>query len=328
MIEIAYLAWSTRLSGPFSRARGDRVHRRYAERMELDLPRLRAFVVTADELSFTRAAEILGIAQPSLSERIRRLEDDLGVTLISRERRQIALTAAGLELLHRARPLLAAADQTITDVRLVDQSGTALRRMALSSLAAGVDEFKAGIIVAVRERAPDLAVTLTTVSFSDHLRVVQDGRVDAAFIWPPYSVAALAGLHVQTLCDFPRLLAVSARHPLGAAGQATLAQLAGLTQIPLAATVDPVFVASSRLVSEPVLASAERVDTVAELIDAVAAGAGVCPVPALLARTAVNPDVAFVPIVDAPPAALALAWRRDRADERHHLLARVATTLR
>ncbi len=60
---------------------------------------------------------------------------------------------------------------------------------------------------------------------------------------------------------------------------------------------------------------------------AVPAGHGCCPVPALLARTALRPDIAFVGLAGTGPATLALAWRRDGADERHHLLARVARHL-
>ncbi|GAA3334814.1 LysR family transcriptional regulator [Amorphoplanes nipponensis] len=292
--------------------------------MDLDLARLRAFVVTADELSFTRAAEFLGIAQPSLSERIRRLEDDLAVTLFSRERRQITLTRAGQELLRRARPLLAGADRIVAEVRAAAREGFPAPRLVLTTLAAGIDELKAGIVVALREKAPDLMVTLTPVSFSDHLRVLRDGTADAAFVWPPYSSAGLTGLHVEPIRDFPRLLALPSGHPAAAAGSADLATVARLPQIPLVEGVDPVFAATWRLVPDPPLAPVPPVDTVGALLAAVAAGHGCAPVPALLARTAVRPDLTFVALSDAPPATLAVAWRRDGADERHRILARVA----
>ena len=66
----------------------------------------RAFVAVAEELHFTKAARMLGIAPPSLSQTVRRLEDKLGAALFVRTPRTVALTATGAELLPRARGIL------------------------------------------------------------------------------------------------------------------------------------------------------------------------------------------------------------------------------
>ncbi|MFD8818705.1 LysR family transcriptional regulator, partial [Streptomyces sp. NPDC059627] len=76
------------------------------ERPELPLPQLHAFVVLAEELHFGHAAARLGIAQPPLSQQIRRLEDKVGHELFTRAPGHVALTPAGSELLPAARRAL------------------------------------------------------------------------------------------------------------------------------------------------------------------------------------------------------------------------------
>ena len=78
--------------------------------MHLELRHLRALVVLAEELSFTRAARRLGIAQPALSAQISRLERRLGAKLVERSTRSVELTPTGRDLLLRAQRALAEAE--------------------------------------------------------------------------------------------------------------------------------------------------------------------------------------------------------------------------
>ncbi|MGX6447229.1 LysR family transcriptional regulator, partial [Patulibacter sp. S7RM1-6] len=72
----------------------------------MDLRQLRYLVVLAEERHFTRAAARLGIAQPALSQQVRRLEAEVGVPLVERSTRRVAMTAAGDGLVARARRAL------------------------------------------------------------------------------------------------------------------------------------------------------------------------------------------------------------------------------
>jgi LysR family transcriptional regulator, benzoate and cis,cis-muconate-responsive activator of ben and cat genes len=76
--------------------------------MHLEVEQLRALATLAEELSFTRAARRLGVAQPALSARISRMERRLGRQLVERSTRSVRITDAGLDLLERARPMLEA----------------------------------------------------------------------------------------------------------------------------------------------------------------------------------------------------------------------------
>lgn len=77
----------------------------------MSLSQLRYFVAVAEELHFGRAAQRMRVSQPPLSRRIRELEDELGVPLLERTSRRVALLPAGEALLPRARAILAAVDE-------------------------------------------------------------------------------------------------------------------------------------------------------------------------------------------------------------------------
>src|SRR5687768_10462245 len=85
-------------------------------RRSVELRQLRYFVTVAENAGFTRAAELLHVAQPSLSQQIRALERELGVPLFERTSRMVRLTAAGESLLPHARRALAAVDDARHDL--------------------------------------------------------------------------------------------------------------------------------------------------------------------------------------------------------------------
>ena len=149
----------------------------------MELRQLRSFVAVAEELHFRRAADRLHMAQPSVSQQVRTLEAELGVTLFDRNRRGVALTPAGTALLDEARTVLAAADQAAAVARATGAGQRGRLRVSLTrSLTGGI----AGAIVdAYRARYPDVELDLNVGNTMLHVEQLHAGDIDVGFVRPP-----------------------------------------------------------------------------------------------------------------------------------------------
>lgn len=182
--------------------------------------RLGYFVAVAEELSFTRAAARLHMAQPPLSQQIALLEKDLGAALFDRTRRTIRLTPAGAALLPEARRLLADLEDT---ERLVRRIGAGeVGRLAIGFVPSAMNGCLPGLLRDLRTRYPDLELVLREMAPDPLLRAVQDGRLDAGALYRPVSEP---GLEQRVLSREPLLLALPERHPLAGAHEIGLADV-------------------------------------------------------------------------------------------------------
>src|SRR6476661_5445384 len=173
--------------------------------MALDFRALRYFVAVAEELHFTRAAERLYIAQPALSEQIKRLESTLGVALLRRTTRRVELTAAGEAFLVRARRILDEADAAVAEAGLAARGETGSLRVATGATAgvALVPE----TLRALREERPQVSVELSQMDWENYFGGLGEGSVDAAFVWLPVAHPELSFTPLHTE---PRVAALAA----------------------------------------------------------------------------------------------------------------------
>ncbi|MEO3785508.1 LysR substrate-binding domain-containing protein [Actinocorallia sp. B10E7] len=149
---------------------------------------LECFVAVAEELHFGRAADRLGMAQPPLSQRIQRLEKELGTRLFDRSSRRVALTASGRLLLEEARDLLDRAGRILT---VAERAGDR------ATLRVGIPEDLDGAVVAsligtFRDVRPDLPLELRPALTEDHLRALADGTLDVGVLRHPCDTSGLA----------------------------------------------------------------------------------------------------------------------------------------
>lgn len=183
--------------------------------------RLGYFVAVAEELSFTRAAQRLHMAQPPLSQQIALLEKEVGAPLFDRSRRTIRLTAAGAALLPEARRLLTDLDETVRMVRSVGD-GT-VGRLAVGFVPSAINGVLPDLLREFRTTHPAVELTLREMAPDALLRAVHDRRLDVAVLYLPISEPDLAQ---GRIASEDLLLALPEAHPAATAPMITLADVA------------------------------------------------------------------------------------------------------
>lgn len=146
----------------------------------MELRQLRYFLALAHHLHFARAAESLHISQPSLSQQIRALEEELGVTLFERSRRHVALTADGEALLPYARQLVALADDALAE--FAERGGLRRGRVRLGTTPTLGGHLLPGLINDFFAAYPGLELIITEDGSDRLARGLQEGRLDLALL--------------------------------------------------------------------------------------------------------------------------------------------------
>lgn len=175
----------------------------------MEMRTLRYFVVTAQELNITRAAEKLNMSQPPLSNQIKSLEEELGAQLFVRGKRRLQLTDAGSLLYRRAVQILELADKTKTEFETLGEglSGT----ISLSMVEGRAPFLAARWIAGFRDEFPMVRYSLWNGSSDDALDRLQKGLADLALIAVPYDTEHLHALKVGSE---PWVAIIPRDHPL------------------------------------------------------------------------------------------------------------------
>jgi DNA-binding transcriptional LysR family regulator len=187
----------------------------------VELRQVQYFVAVAEQLHFGRAAELLSIGQPAVSQQVARLERELGVSLFDRSARTVRLTAAGTRFLPAARAVLTAADRARL-AATAPEHGAAVLRLGSSS---GLGDRLARVLVALRETLPDTEAVLVSAPTRVRLERVAGGQLDAAFV---RGVPAAPGVELIEVWRDRLMVALPADHELAGRAVVELSALAGL----------------------------------------------------------------------------------------------------
>jgi DNA-binding transcriptional LysR family regulator len=280
----------------------------------LETRELRYFLALAEELHFGRAAERLGIAQPPLSRAIRQLEQRLGVPLLERTTRHVALTPAGAVLAEEAPATLASVAGA---ARRAQRAGTVQPRLVLALKADSDAGLLPGVLAEYQADGAWPSPELLLGGWGEQARMLREGRADVALLHAPFDAH---GLDVEPLLSEPRVVALAAEHRLARRRRLTLADLAdeplprwqgegGEEIAPLWCGRHPEAGRGPRPGAlPPKHAPGPPAADLSQLLRLVELGRAVAFVPASVAARYARDELAYRPVAGLTPLTLVVAW--------------------
>jgi len=275
----------------------------------MELRHLKYVVAVADTLHFGHAAERLHLSQPPLSQQIRQLETELGVALFNRTKRHVELTDAGRMFVEEARVILAHATHASNLALRVNRGEVG--QLLIGAAGPADAPIFVDILRAFARRHPQIRMAIRNMGSAEQARALSEGRLHVGFVALPIDEPDLA---TETILRRPIVIALPRNHPLAARARVPLHLLANEPHIMFARRMGPkLFDAVLAACREAgfTMHIAHEVDNLSTACALVAAGLGVCFVPAGIQEKHSN-DVVLRPVTPALPhveSELAIAYK-------------------
>jgi DNA-binding transcriptional LysR family regulator len=279
----------------------------------MELRHLRYFVAVAEELNFTRAAEKLRLAQPSLTRQIHNLEKELGVRLLDRSRNQVSLTEEGRSFLVDARRLVALSLESVKSVQRFSRGES--EQLNIGYLFKFNFDLLPVTLASFYQTFPETSVNLFDMSPAEQLRALEARKIDLGFVGlrPPNTNKNTAGLTWECVARHKVVVVLPATHPLAKKTKIKITDLKTLFFVAMSEQTHP----GSRDWLSSICQEAgfaprilQDVDLESGLMTFVAEGLGVT-----LAREQIknlpHPGVVFRPLAIAAKADYWIAWHRE-----------------
>lgn len=274
----------------------------------MDFRHLRYFQAVAEELSYSKAAQRLHIAQPALSRAVKELEERLGVVLLDRNRRSVALTAAGRVLLNEIGLLLQRFDEAIRKVQRTAAGDEG--ELRLGFIGPPTQAFLGRVLQEYRRRHPRVSVVLEERTPERVWEMVVRGRLDIGLTRPVLASRAL-GLQTALLRKERLCAAFPTNHPLAKSTAIPWRDLADEPLIILARREgvglhDAVLDACRQARFTPKLAHTPSL--ISTVLSYVEAGAGMGVIPDSVCSLGAGMSVGFRPLTPAHTVELVMVW--------------------
>jgi DNA-binding transcriptional LysR family regulator len=266
----------------------------------MELRHLRYFVAVAEELHFRRAAERLYVAQPAVSEQVRKLEEELGVRLFDRTQRKVSLTVGGAALLDEARRVLRQAELAKLAAR--NASKRAVEQLRIGFLP---DSLPGGVPLALQRLSSSTPAVQVHLETGPALRLIEDvrsERLDAAVVSLP---TPTNGLRTTPLGEERSVAVLPIGHSQAGRSVIDLERLAPERIVLLARESNPAFHDAAVSACHEAGLSPTFVEIAEPRVEhallSVAAGAGMALLPASAAEHHSVPGICFLSLEGAQP---------------------------
>lgn len=191
-----------------------------------DFRQLRYFVAVAEELSFTKAAIRLHLSQPPLSQQIQSLERDLGVRLLERNKRNVALTEPGRIFLEQARQILTKAEDARSQVLAAAAGYSGQLRLAYT-VSVSFHPALPQTLLRYRQIAPNVRLQLTEMYTEPQFAALLAGQIDVGFVRDePLHAQDARALRMRVIDREPLVLALPSGHALATRNSLRLIEVA------------------------------------------------------------------------------------------------------
>ena len=276
----------------------------------MEIRHLRYFVAVAEALSFTKAAVMLHLAQPSLTRQIKELEEELGVLLLNRTKHQVSLTDEGHSFLIDAKRLLDLALEMVESVqRLTRGEASALNVGYVTNL---FYDLLPTTLASFRQLFPTVPINLFDMSCGDQFRAIDEGTIALGFVGL-HEPIEMRGLQFRTIASYKTVVALRKNDPMARKTVVKLKDLApmffiGMSEASYPSYRDWLTKTCRRVGFTPkVLQDVELERT---MIHAVAGGLGVALVPEQVKRLE-HENVVFRPLNPTVRTEGCIAWKGD-----------------
>lgn len=267
------------------------------------------------------------MTQPAVTTAIRNLEREVGVPLLRRHPRGVDLNPAGVALLAHAQDVIAQVEEATHRAR---EAAVTLESPTLTVglLPATFSWIPRTILDAFRAQYPHVGIASRELSYIGHTKELATGRVDVAFLWPPYDEPRL---RFEPLSQEPRVLGVAEHHPLGDRDSVVLDDILdqrfpGFHPASSGGWFSNWFFNDIR--GAPAATTHDEATTPFEMAFAVQDGRAIAPAAQSFANAFPTEGVRWLPITDAPPAILALAWNPANHNPASRAFVRIGRALR
>jgi DNA-binding transcriptional LysR family regulator len=204
----------------------------------MELRHLRYFVAVADTLNFTKAAAALHLAQPSLTRQIQNLEEEIGVRLLDRSKKHVALTEEGRAFLVDAQRLLALATESIQSVQRLSRGETG--QLNIGYLSNFNFDLLPRTLAAFRQDHPHVALNLFDMTPAEQFRALEARKIDLGFVGLRFPSASDA-LQWECLARHKTVVALPIKHPLARQRSVNLRDLKGMFFVGMSEKTHPGF---------------------------------------------------------------------------------------